>query len=73
MFLIFPVKREEGRVESGVGWGLVGGLEEGGEYAFSVVAMVMIGGTSMSGDRTEPVVVTIEKPNGELGSKICSN
>lgn len=65
MFIQFPVERREETKERGDGWGLVGGLDEGIEYQFSVVAVVMVGEVSMSGERTEPVRATIHSTDGE--------
>ena len=62
MFVEFPVERAEQRAESGVGWGLVGRLEEGAAYRFSVVAVV---GESMKGDESDPVTVTVKTEDGE--------
>ena len=70
--MVFPVERSLGggrgrRKESGEGWGLVGGLEEGVEYGFSVAAEVVVpdGGERLEGVRTQPVTVTIEDTSGE--------
>ena len=60
--MVFPVKgavRGRESRESGEGWGLVGKLEEGGEYEFYVVAVVMVEGSSMQGVGSEPVRITI--------------
>lgn len=65
MFIPFPVERGGEKRESGDGWGLVGGLEEGEEYEFSVVAVVMVGEVSMSGERSEPVRVTTYRTDGK--------
>ena len=69
MFVVFPAV-ETGAVrrgESGEGWGLVGGLEEGTKYKFSVVAVVIVGAVSMQGNATQPVTITIETTaSGEL-------
>ena len=63
-FVVFPV--EGGGGESGEGWGLVGGLEEGREYMFSVAAVVAVdGGTSLQGEESQPVTVLMEESGGE--------
>ena len=59
--MVFPVERSPGRrrgrkKDSGQGWGLVGGLEEGVDYVFSVVAEVVV---PDSGERLEGVKTTI--------------
>ena len=69
MFIPFPVEMREETRERGDGWGLIGGLDEGKEYQFSVVAVVMMGEVSMSGERTQPVRATTRSTNGEIWGK----
>ena len=69
--MVFPVERTEWRGESGEGWGMVGRLEEGGEYEFSVVAVIMVRGVSMQGNRTQPVKITTENTDGEERREGC--
>lgn len=69
MFIPFPVERREETRERGDGWGLVGGLDEGEEYQFSVVAVVMMGEGSMTGERTQPVKATTLSTDGERWEK----
>ena len=65
-FIVFPVEGGGGGGESGEGWGLVGGLEEGREYMFSVAAVVTVdGGTSLQGEESQPVTVLMEESDGE--------
>ena len=69
MSVVFRVERSEGggRRESGEGWGLVGGLEEGTEYEFSVAAEVVIddGSEKLEGAKTESVTGTVVDTSGE--------
>ena len=68
-FIVFPVEGGGGG-ESGEGWGLVGGLEEGREYTFSVAAVVTVeGGTSLQGEESQPVTVLMEESGGERVSE----
>ena len=66
-FVVFPVEGGGGGGgESGEGWGLVGGLEEGREYMFSVAAVVAVdGGTSLQGEESQPATVLVEESSGE--------
>ena len=51
--------------------GVVGGLEEGEEYTFEVVAVVTVSGLDREGDRSPPSVVEVggvRRPDDELGS-----
>ena len=58
------------RRESGEGWGLVGRLEEGREYEFSVVAVVIVGDRSMQGAGSQPVRITTHG-EGEGCERVC--
>ena len=65
MFIPFPVERKEDTRDRRDEWGLVGRLDKGKEYQFSVVAIVMMGEVSMSGERTQPVRATTHTTDGE--------
>ena len=70
MTVVFQVEMNEeggrGRRESGEGWGLVGGLQEGVEYEFSVTAEVVADGSErLEGAKTQPVTVTVVDTSGE--------
>ena len=67
--MVFPVERSRRRTESGEGWGLVGGLEEGREYGFSVAAVVVVGGESRQGKKTQPINVTMVDTSGKEDSE----
>ena len=76
MFVVFHVEKSLWRGESGEGWGLVGGLEEGVEYMFSVVAVVMVGGeVRLQGEKTQPITAALEDTKGarvsERVSTVC--
>ena len=65
-FVMFPVNGDGDGDESGEGWGLVGGLEEGREYVFTVAAVIMIeGAASLQGDMSQPATILLEEESGE--------